>query len=282
MNDPEGKEELESWKKLKGKAPLQNLSQNAIRRETEGDFRLLGRRNGEGLVGPNLSPILQGSEDMEYGGRMSFMSADNSVGLDYDDEDGERDEDEEPNVICQSLDHADMLGLNKATLRLRYLINWSVRSLLQLHHPGPGDNLALVHLYGPHVRFERGASIAFNLYDCHGKLLHPELVQKLADKNNISLSIGFLRNMKFGDLKAVEVQDLLVSEKNVNSASKRGKQGKKVLRIEVLTAALSILSHFEDVYRLWMFVARFLDADFVSKELGSHGLLCEQDVLKEV
>ena len=186
-------------------------------------------------------------------------------------------------MICRSLDHADMLGLNKATLRLRYLINWSVRSLLQLHHPGPGENLALVHLYGPRVRFERGASIAFNLYDCHGKLLHPELVQKLADKNNISLSIGFLWNMKFGDPKAAEVQDLLVSEKNVNSVSKRGKRGKKVLRIEVLTAALSILSHFEDVYRLWMFVARFLDADFVSKELGSHRLLCEEeDVLTEV
>ena len=39
VNDPEGKEEIESRKKLKGKAPLQNLSQNAIRRETEGDFR---------------------------------------------------------------------------------------------------------------------------------------------------------------------------------------------------------------------------------------------------
>ncbi len=37
-------------------------------------------------------------------------------------------------------------------------------------------------------------------------------------------------------------------------------------RIPVVTAALGFVSNFEDVYRLWSFVAQFLDADFVSRE----------------
>jgi selenocysteine lyase/cysteine desulfurase len=279
---------------------------SAIRRETEGEFRLLGRRNGDSVLGTSLSPILQGSEDMEYGGfeATDFRSTDDysaavrveeevytraemgsSYGgdryyycdeqgriIDHGSEEEDGDRCEEPEVICRSLDHADMLGLSGATLRLRYLTNWCVRSLLQLRHPGIGNNLALVRVFGPHVRFERGASIAFNLYDCHGKMLRPGLVQALADKHCISLSIGFLRNIKFADPKAPDIQHLLGdSGANLLPGKKKGKQkaNKKALRIEVLTASLSILSDFEDVYRLWAFAARFLDADFVSKELSS-------------
>lgn len=36
--------------------------------------------------------------------------------------------------------------------------------------------------------------------------------------------------------------------------------------ISVLTAALGFLANFEDVYKLWIFVARFLDSEFVEKE----------------
>ncbi|KAJ0630651.1 hypothetical protein HanOQP8_Chr17g0640841 [Helianthus annuus] len=38
------------------------------------------------------------------------------------------------------------------------------------------------------------------------------------------------------------------------------------LGIPVIMAALGFLTNFEDVYRLWAFVSRFLDADFVEKE----------------
>lgn len=36
--------------------------------------------------------------------------------------------------------------------------------------------------------------------------------------------------------------------------------------IPVVTAALGFVSTFGDVYRLWAFVAKFLDADFVKRE----------------
>ncbi|GFZ01249.1 pyridoxal phosphate (PLP)-dependent transferases superfamily protein [Actinidia rufa] len=37
-------------------------------------------------------------------------------------------------------------------------------------------------------------------------------------------------------------------------------------RVDVLSASSGFLTNFEDVYRLWAFVSRFLDADFVEKE----------------
>ncbi|XWS24298.1 hypothetical protein CRYUN_Cryun28dG0089000 [Craigia yunnanensis] len=73
----------------------------------------------------------------------------------------------EPEIICQHLDHVNMLGLNKTTLRLRYLINWLVTSLLQLWLPSSDERrgVHLVQMYGPKIKYERGAAVAFNVRD---------------------------------------------------------------------------------------------------------------------
>ncbi|MCO5571637.1 hypothetical protein L7F22_025383 [Adiantum nelumboides] len=265
-----------------------NQSESAIRRETEGDFRLLGRRDGSRLLLARTFSPLQNTEDIgSFGsGRRSLVSVEHALNegssdfeeneqekSDEEVDDQEQSEDRDPEIVCRSLDHADMLGLNKSTLRHRYLINWLVSSLLQLQHPGDGNVMSLVHIYGPQIKYDRGASVAFNLYDCHGKLIHPELVQMLADKNNLSLSIGFLRNLHVSENNP----DLHFFEESRKTTSKGLSKGRLALRMEVLTAALSILSTFEDVYKLWLFVARFLDADFVRKELsGSRENLFKQ------
>jgi hypothetical protein len=46
----------------------------------------------------------------------------------------------------------------------------------------------------------------------------------------------------------------------------------------VVTAALSFLANFEDVYKLWTFVARFLDADFVEKERWRYTALNQKTI----
>ncbi|KAH7295239.1 hypothetical protein KP509_27G039100 [Ceratopteris richardii] len=252
-------------------------TESAIRRETEGEFMLLGRRTGDRWKGgSSLSPILQEAEELDSGVTKIYNGVDFAGDLGSSHQDNEGTENfhnnewgevdgwdaGEPEVVCRSLDHADMLGLNKTTIRLRYLINWLVCSLLQLRYPGPEDNLPLIQLYGPRVKFDRGACIAFNLYDCHGNMLHPELVQTLADKNDISLSIGFLRNLRPPD--NTDVAAFSTTNKNTFAWGDHRKGAPQ--RVEVVTAALSILSNFEDVYRLWAFIAKFLDADFVSKE----------------
>lgn len=155
-------------------------------------------------------------------------------------------------VEFRGLDHADELGLILISTRMRYLVNWLVNALLSLRHPNSGDGVALVRVYGPRMRLDRGPAVAFNVFDWKGERVEPELVQKLADRNNISLSVGVLKNVCISGEERLMVK-------------RRGKEGCE-FGVGVVSASLGMLSNFEDVYRLWAFVSRFLDADFVEKE----------------
>nr|KYP56476.1 Molybdenum cofactor sulfurase [Cajanus cajan] len=143
------------------------------------------------------------------------------------------------------LDHADSVGLLVINSRTKYLVNWLVNALMSLKHPHHENRLSLIRIYGPKVSSFRGPAIAFNIFDWKGEKVDPALVQKLADRNNISLKT-----------RASEVQGLGLSKK-----TRREESG-----IFVVTAALGLVTNFEDVYRLWAFLSRFLDADFVEKE----------------
>ncbi|KAK9164345.1 hypothetical protein Syun_005247 [Stephania yunnanensis] len=152
-----------------------------IRRETEGDFRLLGRREGNRLGGGRFFGVEDSERVMSMARRVSFtVEGNNKEHLNqsletsevcnsvFDDEsisDGDEDDWDrrEPEILCRHLDHVNMLGLNKTTLRLRYLINWLVTSLLQLRLPASGDGnktVPLVQIYGPKIKYERGAAVA--------------------------------------------------------------------------------------------------------------------------
>ncbi|XP_019156243.1 PREDICTED: molybdenum cofactor sulfurase-like [Ipomoea nil] len=164
---------------------------------------------------------------------------------------------------CRGLDHADKLGLVLISNRARYLVNWLVNALLSLRHPrSENGGVSLVQIYGPKVRFDRGPAIAFNVFDWKGQKVPPALAQKLADRQNISVSCAFLNHIGFSDMydedkrKAVEI--ILVGDNKKRGTSSSG--------ISVITVSLGLLTNFEDMYRLWSFVSRFLDADFVEKE----------------
>ncbi|XP_076959850.1 uncharacterized protein LOC143636052 [Bidens hawaiensis] len=190
--------------------------------------------------------------------------------INYGDEDDyisdEESEPREPEIICRHLDHVNMLGLSKTTSRLRFLINWLVVSLLQLRLPGSNteDSVPLVHIYGPKIKYERGASLAFNVRDKTMGLISPEIVQKMGESNGISLGIGILSHVKIiqnrkQNHKAVDDVDTTVckpmDDKNLKLEG--------FVRAEVVTASLGFLTDFEDVYKLWVFVARFLNPSFV-------------------
>lgn len=252
-----------------GSPQLCNTKENALRRETEGDFRLLGRREaGRILCLDDMDSYSIGSISR----RASFSGEEYGAAHDQDEEgvsDAELVEEQgwterEPRICCKHLDHVDSLGLNKTTLRLRYLINWLVTSLLQLRHHGPDGGAALVRIYGPKIRYDRGSTLAFNLYNCDGVLVSPEIVQRLADKSNIALGLGFLSHLCLIENNA-ELQEALDSASNslCKSIVIGRCEGKKVsVQVEVVTASLGFLSNFEDVYRMWEFVAKFLDAGF--------------------
>ncbi|CAM0911754.1 unnamed protein product [Alopecurus aequalis] len=176
-------------------------------------------------------------------------------------------------VQCRGLDHADALGLIAIGNRLRCISNWLVVAMERLRHPHPehGGGQQLVRVYGPRVKFERGPSLAFNVYDWKGEKVAPALVQKLADRHCISLTCGFLRNIWFAD--KYEADRSTVLEQRSDGGDSAGEVG-----IHVVNASLGFLSNFEDAYRLWAFVAKFLDADFVEKERWRYTALNQKTV----
>ncbi|KAM2722003.1 hypothetical protein EV2_042996 [Malus domestica] len=181
-------------------------------------------------------------------------------------------------VVCRGLDLVDSLGLMMITNRARYLINWLVSSLKKLKHPN-SEGIPLVKIYGPKIKFDRGPALAFNVYDWKGEKVEPILIQKLADRNNISLSYGFLHNIWFSDKYTDEKGRILEKrESGVKGTGANKFKAKSDLGITVVTAALGFLANFGDVYRLWAFVALFLDADFVEKERWRYTALNQKTV----
>ncbi|KAL6993683.1 molybdenum cofactor sulfurtransferase [Sarracenia purpurea var. burkii] len=271
---------------------LEKTRESAIRRETEGEFRLLGRREGSRFGAGRFFGI----EELEQqpgskGRRVSFstedhckeqrmihtlepgdLSAASFNGEEISDGeygDGQGSSRREPELMCSHLDHINMLGLNKTTLRLRFLINWLVTSLLQLRLPESNGNepVPLVHIYGPKIKYERGAAVAFNVRDRNWGLINPELVQKLAESNGISLGIGILSHIRILDNPRQQRSSFNLEDTALCRPMENGQGDGKSLfvRVEVVTASLSFLTDFHDVYKLWAFVARFLNPAFIKE-----------------
>ncbi|KAG5230617.1 hypothetical protein OIU76_022641 [Salix suchowensis] len=181
-------------------------------------------------------------------------------------------------IECRGLDQVDSLGLTRVSNRARCLINWMVNALLKLKHPNT-EEIPLVRIYGPRVKFDRGPALAFNLFDWKGEKVEAPLVQKLADRSNISLSYGFLHHISFPD--KYEEEKTTVLEKRVSGAKGAAKNKRKEkgdLGITVVTVALGVLANFEDTYRFWAFIAQFLDADFVEKAKWRYTALNQKTV----
>ncbi|OMO74912.1 hypothetical protein COLO4_26427 [Corchorus olitorius] len=272
-----------------GAGIYQEKKESAIRRETEGEFRLLGRRETS-RFGDGRFFGLEGEDRVTSMGRkVSFSMEDhcseNPSRLEHgeislaplaDDESGSEEEydDEleyrrkEPEIICRHLDHVNMLGLNKTTLRLRYLINWLVTSLLQLRISSSDESkgVHLVQIYGPKIKYERGAAVAFNVQDSkEGRLIDPEVVVQLAEKSGISLGIGILSHVRVVDNVKQQCRELELEDSALCQPMASGcKDGKSFFfRVKVITASLGFLTNFEDVYRTWAFVSKFLNPSFV-------------------
>lgn len=181
-------------------------------------------------------------------------------------------------IACRGLDHADSVGLLLISSRVRFLINWLIIALTKLRHPHPEKGSPLVKIYGPMVKFNRGPAVAFNVFDWKGEKVEPILVQKLADRSNISLGYGFLQNIWFSDRHEEDKERVL--ETPINEVAIHGNKRKEKVAsgIMVITASVGYLANFEDAYRLWAFIAKFLDADFVEKERWRYMALNQKTV----
>ncbi|KAG6729396.1 hypothetical protein I3842_01G027300 [Carya illinoinensis] len=265
------------------------VNESAIKRETEGEYRLLGRRGGNKYAGGRFFGVEE-NEPSSRERRVSFSMEDNRkehlshtletgeisvTSLDDEEQssdgeyaDGQDWDRREPEIICRHLDQVNRLGLNKTTLRLRFLINWLVTSLLQLRLPSSDGDVStiLVHIYGPKIKYERGAAVAFNVRDRNMGLINPKVVQKPAEREGISLGIGFLSHIKILDNPRYQqgssnFEDTTLCRPMENGRHDGGKRG--FIWVEVVTSSLGFLTNFEDVYKLWAFVAKFLNPTFI-------------------
>ncbi|TYJ40092.1 hypothetical protein E1A91_A04G115800v1 [Gossypium mustelinum] len=119
---------------------------------------------------------------------------------------------------------------------------------MSLQHPHSETGIHVVKIYGPKVMFDLGPIVAFNVFDWKGERINPALVQKLTNRNNISLFIGCLQHIWFS-VKHEEMKEKVDSQPGID-----------------VTATIGFVTSFEYIYRLWIFVSRFLDADFLEKE----------------
>ncbi|MBA0789470.1 hypothetical protein Gotri_026833 [Gossypium trilobum] len=93
---------------------------------------------------------------------------------------------------CKALDHAYSLGPVLISSRAKSSINWLVNALMSLQHPYSKIGIPVVKIYGPKVMFDQGPAVALNVFDWKGERIDLVLVQKLTNRNNISLCIGCL------------------------------------------------------------------------------------------
>ncbi|XP_020592079.1 uncharacterized protein LOC110032705 [Phalaenopsis equestris] len=274
---------------------VMGIKESAIRRETEGEFRLLGRREGnnsrfkcgrfygvedsDGVVSTgrrvsfsteDIKPSERFGHNLDAGEASTHNPAASEAASASDYEDDQEWSRREPEIICRHIDHVNMLGLNKTTSRLRYLVNWLVTSLLHLRLPASDgdDGISLIRIYGPKIKYERGAAVAFNVRNVRGGLVHPETVQKLAERNGISLGIGFLSHIKVMDNAKALHGAVELSDPSLCGPVSNGRRDSKnvTIRVEVVTASLGFLTNFVDVYKMWAFLAKFLDPIFVESD----------------
>ncbi|XP_024398630.1 uncharacterized protein [Physcomitrium patens] len=200
-------------------------------------------------------------------------------------------------IVCGGLDVADKIGLTRINFRLRALVNWLICSLRKLRHSTPGHPHVVV-IYGPLCQSDRSSTFTFNIAGSDGHLLDPALVQRLADRSSISLGTSILQGSFTLEVDETS-RGISKPKKSEKSRDYKGGSGMSSPRgidlarqkwnckedtlhagqFSVVCASLCFLSSFTDVYRLLEFVALFLDADFVHKELFHYQALNQQTIL---
>jgi molybdenum cofactor sulfurtransferase len=94
-------------------------------------------------------------------------------------------------AIRDGLDFMDRLGVETIHRRLDGLTDWFLAELADLRHH---DRQPLVRVYGPLSTVDRGATIAFNIFDSAGNVVDQDEIERRAAAMRISLRTGCFCN----------------------------------------------------------------------------------------
>ena len=95
------------------------------------------------------------------------------------------------------LKHIESIGYDVISERVKTLTGWLLENLTQMRH-GTGE--LLVRLFGPNSTEERGGAVTVNFYDKNGKAFDHRLIEREANKVNISLRTGCFCNPGAGEI----------------------------------------------------------------------------------
>jgi nucleotide-binding universal stress UspA family protein len=108
-------------------------------------------------------------------------------------------------------------------------------------------------------------TVTFNVFDRCGALLAPEMVQKMAKAHNIVVGTKVLANIDGASWSEYTSQLKLASSTAEGFALP---PDASLHELTVVTATVALFSNFADVYKLWAFVAKFLDPRFCEQFEG--------------
>jgi selenocysteine lyase/cysteine desulfurase len=159
------------------------------------------------------------------------------------------------------LRHMERIGIDVIHERVACLTGWLLEHLTALRHRN-GQPMARV--LGPTDMRARGGTIAFNLFDPKGEMLHDARIEELANHAGISLRTGCFCNPGAGEMAhhftPEYMRPLFQSGVPISFAEfddltwQQKEHGASALRVSV-----GLASNFADAYRFMAFAESFRD-----------------------
>jgi selenocysteine lyase/cysteine desulfurase len=156
------------------------------------------------------------------------------------------------------LKHIQSIGIDLIHTRVQCLTGWLIDRLLSLRH---ANGRPVTRLYGPADTVRRGGTVQVNFFDPDGILIDSKRMEKLANRERISLragchcnpgareaALGFRREDLVGCFRN---KDLLTFEEFL--------QGIEGRTTGALRASPGLASTFADVYKYAKFAETFVD-----------------------
>jgi molybdenum cofactor sulfurtransferase len=159
------------------------------------------------------------------------------------------------------LRHLQSIGMNNIHTRVISLTGWLLQELIALKH---SNGTPLVKIYGPITTENRGGTITLNFMDPDGDLIRKDLLEEKANKQNISIRMGFFCNPGAGEIA------LGISTDELASCFSRPRYSDRLTDLDfqqcidpkatgAVRVSVGLVSNFADVNTFIKFARSFLN-----------------------
>ena len=158
------------------------------------------------------------------------------------------------------LRHIETVGMSAIHARVQSLTAWLLEALATSRH---SNGAPVARVYGPLTGEDRGGTVALNFYDRDGHFIDHRLVERHANRENISLRTGCFCNPGEGEIalgiSASELSACFVhhTERLTLDEFRRCIDDKSTGAVRV---SVGLVTTFADVYRFAAFARRYVDA----------------------